>query len=393
MELGFLPEVRILMANYDLKLISKVRIGDKVFSYPSHVREVQDVMSSKFSGVIFQIRCKGQIIKVECTGDQQFFVVKKEIRDYCRKRYSRMKINILEKNIESIKSKQLRKGDILIILKHPSTQKAQVIDTDNFIFTHSNYLRYELPKQLKLTKGLFRWFGYYLAEGMVMFTTNKTYEKKCRGVSFTFNINEKILCNDLISIGKSIFNLSPKIIDFPERNGKRLEFYSTQLGEFMYSLFNTGSSNKKIHPFLISAPDNLLKELIGAWLSGDGWICNSKYHKGRITGNTTSAHLARQIYYILLNQGELPTIGISAHKNQNRKKAREMGFYLRHTLYSITLPKNIELCHRKQNQIMVFTPIYEINFRKFNGFIYNFKIRDINSFQVNYYWVPGLAFV
>lgn len=392
MNSGFLPGVNVLTNEFRLKPISKLKINDKIFSHPSSINKVHDVEKFKFSGNVIEIRCLGQFSSVECSNEQEFFTVKKEFRDFCRKKYSRIKINVLEANIDKIQAKSLKKGDMLIIPKHSMESKIKTLKTEDFIYSHSSKIKFHLPNQIKLTKKLFRWFGYFLAEGMVVYTSDKRFDKKCSGINFSINLNENYIFKDIVSIGKEIFHLNPRIIDFHDRNGRRIDYYSTQLGELMFSLFNTGSSKKKIHPFLMKLQKDLLDELVIGWLAGDGWIHDSKGKKGIMIGNTTSLQLANQIYIILMNRGRLPSLNIAAHKNQNRTKAREMGFFLRHSLYSITLPKNLNVCRRKQNSYFIFTPISELKARNYNGFIYNLRVKKTNSYQTNFFWVPGLNF-
>jgi hypothetical protein len=390
MNSGFLPGVNVLTSEFRFKPISELKINDNIFSQPSFINKVHDVEKSKYSGNVIQIRCLGQIFNVECSNEQEFYAVKKEFRDYCRKKFSQIKIEVFENNIEIIQAKMLKKGDMLIIPKHSMKSDIKTIKTEDFIYSHSPKIRFILPNQINLTKKLFRWFGYFLAEGMVVYTSDKRFDKKCSGINFTINLKENYIFKDIVSTGKEIFHLNPRVIDFHDRNGRRVDYYSTQLGEMMFSLFNTGSSNKKIHPYLMMAQQDLLDELVIGWLAGDGWICNSKGKKGLVIGNTTSLQLANQIYIILINRGRLPSLNIAAHKNQNRTKAREMGFFLKHPLYSIILPKNLNVCRRKQNNYFIFTPISELKSRSYNGFIYNLRVKKTNSYQANYYWVPGL---
>jgi len=389
MEYGFLPEVKLMKFNFCQKPISEINVGENIFSNPSMVNKVQNIESNRYSGNIFQLKCKGQMFTVKCSNEQSFFAVKKEIREYCRKKYSRMNIEIFEKNIELIDVNRLKKGDMLIIPRNSMKYEIKSIDTSQFISSNSNYLRKKLPDHLTLTKELFRIFGLYLAEGNIIFTSDKRYKKKCSGISFTINSTEIDLCRELVSSGKRIFKLIPKIVNLPERHGRRINFYSTQLGEFFFSLFNTGSLNKKIHPYLMHAPTKFLNDLIFAWLEGDGWVNYKGSHKGTIIGNTISLQLATQIYTILINQGKLPTIHIAAHKDQNRKKARQMGFHLRHPLYSITLLKNLEMCHRKQNDLVIFTPISEIKSKYYSGQVLNLRVEGNNVYQANFFLIPG----
>ena len=378
---GFPPNTKLIMENFSIKSISEIKAGDQIFVNSSTIDEVQNVKKFWYRGIFKEIRCTGQIFKLKSPEDQLFYAIKKEIGNYCRKKYGKMNIKVLEENIEIYKNKQLRERDMLLIPKHEQKRNNFKLKTKDFISTFSNYIRIEIPEILDFTKELFRWFGYYLAEGMVLFTSDKRYAKKCRGVSFTININETTLAKEIESVGEKLFGIKPKVIKISNRNACIINFYNTQLGELIFSLFNTGSSNKKINDFLMSAPIDLLRELINGWLKGDGWVSTTREN---IIGNTTSFELANQFYYILMNLGELPTIGIAAHKNQNRTIARDLGYYLRHKLYSIQLFRNKNRAHRKQNQNYVFSPILTINSKFYEGYIYNLKMQNCNSFQANY---------
>jgi len=377
---GFPPSTRLILENFALKSISEIKPGDLIYVDSSTIDQVQNVKKYMYRGIIKEIRFTGQVFKIESLENQLYYTIKKEIRDYCRKKYSKINIEVLEENIEIIKCKQLKKGDMLLIPKHEQRKTNVKLRTKDFISTFSNYIRNEIPEFIDFSKELFRWFGYYLAEGMVLFTSDKRYDKKCRGISFTININEKKIAQEIICIGENVFDVKSKLIKIVDRNAYRINFYNTQLGELIYTLFNTGSSKKRIHNFLLSAPIVLLKELINGWLKGDGWICNSK---DLIIGNTTSVELANQIYLILINLGELPALGRSAHINQNRIKARELGYYLRHDLYNIRLYKNKNRSHRKQTRNYVFSPILQTDYKFYEGYIYDIEMKNIKSFQAN----------
>jgi len=378
---GFPPNTEMIMENFTRKYISEIKLKDQIFIDSSTIEQVKNVTKVMYKGFIKEIRCTGQIFNLESPRNQLFFAIRKEMRDYCRKKYGKINVKVLEENIELINSNQLKKGDMLLIPKLEQKKNNFKLITKDFINTFSNYIKITIPETINFTKELFRWFGYYLAEGMVLFTSNKRYEIKCRGVSFTVNIKEKNLVKEIMCTGEKIFGVKAKLIEIIERNAYRINFYNTQLGELIFNLFNTGSSKKKIHSYLMLAPLDLLNELIHGWLKGDGWICNKR---GTFTGNTTSIELVKQIYLILINLGELPTIGLAAHKNQNRKKARELGYYLRHNLYNIRLLKNKNRSHRKQNRKYIFSPILYTNYKFYEGYIYTLEMRGGNSFIANY---------
>jgi len=198
MKSGFLPGVNVLTSEYRLKPISKLKMNDKIFSHSSFINKVHDVGKFKYSGNVIQIRCLGQICSVECSNEQEFYVVKKEFRDFCRKKFSQIKIEVFEDNIETIQAKSLKKGDMLLIPKHSIKSDIKTLKTDDFIYSHSPKIKYKLPNEIKLTKKLLRWFGYYLAEGMVVYTSDKRYDKKCSGINFTINLKENYIFKDII---------------------------------------------------------------------------------------------------------------------------------------------------------------------------------------------------
>jgi len=198
MKSGFLHGVNVLTSEYRLKPISKLKMNDKIFSHSSFINKVHDVGKFKYSGNVIQIRCLGQICSVECSNEQEFYVVKKEFRDFCRKKFSQIKIEVFEDNIETIQAKSLKKGDMLLIPKHSIKSDIKTLKTDDFIYSHSPKIKYKLPNEIKLTKKLLRWFGYYLAEGMVVYTSDKRYDKKCSGINFTINLKENYIFKDII---------------------------------------------------------------------------------------------------------------------------------------------------------------------------------------------------
>ena len=190
---GFPNNVKVILGNNTIKSISEIKVGDEIFVNSSTQDQVQYIKKTKYKGLIKDIRCAGQVFKIKSIENQKFYVIRKEIRDYCRRKYSKINLGVLEKNIEILSSGQLKNGDFLLIPKHHQINTKSKMKTAKFVNTFSNKIRMKIPGILDLTKQLFRWFGYYLAEGMILFTSDKRYHKKCRGVSFTIGINEKNL--------------------------------------------------------------------------------------------------------------------------------------------------------------------------------------------------------
>ena len=101
---GFPSDIKVILGDYDSKSISEINAGDEIFVNSSKTDQVQDVKKVMYRGIIKEIRCTGQVFNVNSTENQKFYVIRKEIRDYCRKKYNKINLGVFEKNIEILSS-------------------------------------------------------------------------------------------------------------------------------------------------------------------------------------------------------------------------------------------------------------------------------------------------
>ncbi|KKL05261.1 hypothetical protein LCGC14_2607820, partial [marine sediment metagenome] len=387
----FTPDSKVLMSDFSFRRIDDVKVGEKVFADSSKVEKIEKIWSHNYNGIIKEIKCMGQHVPIKSTPNHLFYVVKKEIRDICKRRFGCIKLDLIMNNVQKLTADELKVGDMLLIPKNVNRNYIiSYIKTADFIQTRTSNIRKWIPEKIIFNPRLFRFFGYYLAEGRVFFTSDKKYDKKPSGIDFTININENDIKKDIIEIGKEFFNLDASILDIPERNGCRISFFSTQMGELFLNLFNTGSSKKKICPLILNADDNNLRSLVYGWLKGDGWhYINIEKNINHRIGSSSSICLINQLYLILIRLGEMPRLGISSHKGQNRSSAEKRGFYLRHTNYKVYITKSKKGSPRKHDENYIYTPITEIKDKEYNGIVYNLSIENIHSYQVNYFKVAN----
>ena len=138
----FTPDSKILMDNFLFKRIDQVEVGEKVFTGSSKTEEIEKVWVHNYNGIIKEIRCMGQYVTIKSTPNHLFYVVKKEIRDLCKRRYGRIKLNLISSSIQKIRADELKIGDMLLIPKNVNNKNIiSYIKTTELIQTKTSNIR------------------------------------------------------------------------------------------------------------------------------------------------------------------------------------------------------------------------------------------------------------
>jgi DNA modification methylase len=380
----FTGDTLVAMSDFTLKRVDEIKEDDSVFSDSGKIDDVVKVWKHHYAGEMVSIKCLGQYLPLITTPNHQVYTVRKERNEKSRNGFRKRNIELLWKSIEKCRADTLKVGDLLLIPLHELKDEIKELKTDDFIKTKSQQPSLKiLPDVLYVDNDLFRFFGYYLAEGRVVFTSNQLYNKKPSGIDFTININEKELREEIVLIGKTKFGLEATVLEIPERNGCRIMFYSTQLGELFLSLFNTGSHEKKIHQMLLKTNPGILRELVNGWMIGDGYVSYRERNAIEEIGCTVSYDLALQLYHILLLLGELPRFELTRHEGMKQSG------YSNGKAYRIAIPKNKKHSPRKYDENYAYIPITKIERTKYDGLVYNLSIKTIHSYQANFFKVSN----
>jgi hypothetical protein len=125
-----------------------------------------------------------------------------------------------------------------------------------------------------------RLFGYYLAEGDIMYDKRKGNSKP---KTVRFNMSKKDLdagyIDDIINIikeelGKDVYIKESTKDD--DKENLRVYFHDVNFAEKIYNLFGSGSYEKKIPEKILKADKNLQYQLLIGYTRGDGSYENKK---------------------------------------------------------------------------------------------------------------------
>lgn len=214
----------------------------------------------------------------------------------------------------------------------------------------------EPPDVLRLTAGVGRIFGLFLAEG----NTDKTR------VVWTFNIDEtETLVSDLISLLKTEFGVEAHKQYRRGSKAIKVVVYGTLWAQLFESLCSTGSGNKKLHKELLSAPRDFQESMLQGWLDGDG------YRRRTTTGGVTVSHnLALAMFDIANAVGRRPTIRYSEPKISHTVKSRQ-------PRWDIEWGDN---ARGEMDEKHVWRKVQGVLLKSFNGPVYNLHVEGDNSY-------------
>ena len=183
----------------------------------------------------------------------------------------------------NLPSKEIKKGDFVLVPKGFSDK----IDAKQLILQFNNLLKKNklFTKEIKFSKELMRFLGYYVSEGF----------KNYQGIFLNFGAHEKDLIEDSINCIKKVFGIEPTI-NKPHKTATRVCIYSQEFSK-AFSIFECGecASNKKIPEFIFNLNKEFQLEFIKSLFDGDGHIRRG-YEACYVT---VSKDLASQLSYLL----------------------------------------------------------------------------------------------
>lgn len=369
-----LPEQNIHINN-DLKEINKFSKRDKVLSYNGRYNNVNRVTARDYNGKIFII--KNKLGTVSLTPDHLILAIKiPKGNKFLRTKNKKQLI------FAWYHAKDLKRGDIALypILKERKNLKHLEIDIPK---PKWDFKSKKIPDKIPLNAELLRLFGYFLAEGSIRDQPCRTF------ISFTFNINEKELVEDVKRIIKNIFGLGVKVRLIPEKKTATVHILSARLARFFKQLFNTGAVNKTIPDFIMNLPPAKQKPLIYGLWKGDGYV-NLKRRSPRAGYVTISRKLAQQIKILLLRQKIVPSIYIDKKREINgvsHKESYRIHIGQRDSLIELCSILNVEYIPRSYPSVdswfdekFCYTPITQIKKLNYKGKVFNLEVSNTHSF-------------
>lgn len=279
-------------------------------------------------------------------------------------------------------AEQLKKRDIILypILKSK-------VDIDylklNIPKRRYDFKSKEIPHQIPVNQDLLRLFGYFLSEGNIQDKPCRTY------ISFTLNIKEKEIMEDIKNISKKLFNLDVTVREKPEYKTAVIFIYNAQLARWFKTLFGNGAEYKKLPDFIMNLPIEKQKSLlIGLW-KGDGYV-NLERDGPRAGYVTISYQLVQQIKTLLLRQKIAPSIYEEDEKETKgvkHKRAYRIHIGQRDSLVRLCKilglkysPKSYASVDSWFDENYLYTPITSKNFFDYKGQVNNLEVNSAHSF-------------
>jgi intein/homing endonuclease len=192
-----------------------------------------------------------------------------------------------------------------------------------------------LPAKLKVGKDFCRFLGYYAAEG---------YCSDTHGVIIT-NSNKKIM-EDVISISKRLFNISPKIREVSGLGkSKQIRISSSPLKNLVLKLgCGRICGEKRIPPIIYGLSEGKICSFLKGLYSG-GFSTGSKNSGNVVRYATTSEKLAEDVMYLLLTLGIVARVYKKCPNLRGRKVLYSVEFKQRE--FVKTFLEKVGFTHKK----------------------------------------------
>jgi len=361
--------------NSGLKEVNIISKRDKVLSHDGKYNFIVGRFKRDYQGGVVEIKNKLGIIKL--TPEHLILSIKVPKRNrFLRTRYKKELIFAWHH------AGQLEKGDI-ILYPVPKEEKDLEYLEINIPKLKWDFNSKDIPNKVPVNLNLLRLFGYFLSEGNIC-------EKPCSNyITFTLNINEKDIVEDIRKIAKDLFNLDVVVREIKERNTVAVYLYSAILARFFKRLFGNGAAIKKIPDFIMILPKEKQKALIFGLWKGDGYI-NLNRSGARGGYSTISYNIAQQLKIILLRQKIVPSI--YKEKEKKVKGVLHQENYRIHigqrdsliNLSSILGIKYYPKSYKSEDSWFdddyLYTPITDRKKEEYNGTVHNLEVQGVHSY-------------
>jgi nitrogen fixation NifU-like protein len=275
---------------------------------------------------------------------------------------------------------ELKKGDISL---YPILKEIRDVDSIEMDVPKSehDFRSKDIPERISIDGNFLRLGGLYLSEGYIKDVPSKTY------ISFTLNLREKDLAEDIRVIAKKIWGIETKT----KEGARQLEvfIYNAALARFFKKLFGVYAENKRIPQFMMLLPPEKQMELIkGLWL-GDGYVSLNRMSP-RAGYSTISYQLAQQLKTLLMRQKITHSIYFEPEKTKKgvkRKEAYRIHIGDKESLRKLCEILGKEFVYTKSEKVhswfddnYFYTPITSIAKRNVVESIYNLEVENDHSF-------------
>ncbi len=250
---------------------------------------------------IYEIKHEQSKIPLKATGHHSVFVFDKG--------------KIRQKKVSGIKE-----GDFLITF---NSSLQNHISNSRSISYEYEFNKKRIKKKVKITKGLMRLIGYYLAEGHVTNVINQ--------IGFAFNRNEIMYIDDCVNLLKKITS-KPVSIRHPNESSTQILIHSKEWASF-FETFCGKARKKHVPQFSWKVNSNLFLEMLLGYIRGDGY----KVGKYEIAIKSVALQLIKEFVWLCKLHG----ISCSLSNEHNKPHRLPQGNVFKGSfVYILKIPKS-----------------------------------------------------
>lgn len=359
----FPPGTRIRLEDGSYKSIEKMVLGDRVLTAEGNIHNVQQLHSRDYDGDLIQLRLWGHTF-LKLTPNHPVLT---------RRGY--------------VRADELTKNDWVAIPRY-TPQQVSVVQTEGHIqgevvqtkefWSHRPYGResrevpgtggipwanFKKPSDfLDLTYGFGKILGYYLAEGSSSKST----------LTWTFGRHEEhTLVADLVTLLDQELGLVGHVTFRPSTcdvkvNGKLWI-------RLFHSLCGRLAGHKRLHPDVMSGPEEFVRGVLEGWLAGDGYK-----QGGKPCGTTTSHDMALNMFDIANRLGMRPAILVD--KAPTNQKPDKWGIVSKLPCYRLYLKSEADNSRVKLEDKTMWRRVRRLDRVPYSGKVYNIGVETDNSY-------------
>lgn len=261
-----------------------------------------------------------------------------------------------------------------------------------------DYLAFPVPKlrtsgALEGNRSLARLLGYYLAEGHVSNYNNRPKEQ----VNFSLSYEERELAAEIEHLARALGVTVLWHHETPECGARIVSIVSKRLASLCSSLCGDGAKTKVLAKEVLHEDPEILLELLGAYLNGDGGT-----YKGSAYFSTASEQLAHQLFIALARCGLVASVNKNEHKPSEKSVVKKetteyqvwvgtdfawkLEPYISKPVRKSLKVRGQRFFYEKEGVTYLMAPIVEIDESPHNADVFNFSVEEDES-----YVAEGLA--
>jgi len=367
-----IPSGKLIFSNNSFITIESIKENDIVISHTGKEQKVLKAFKNKYNGDITKIDLYNDFEQLELTPEHPVYAIKRNKFITKKGKFN----NIPNIKPEWIKSKDIKKGDIILRTTIPQTyfetEKFDLLTLDDTLLYDNEKVWYKTGynyKSEKLTYNRFInlydlsfLFGWYIAEGC-----DSSYK-----LTFSLNAQKEIhIAENIISEIKIIFNA--KGTYFIKDNRLVVVFNSTILCKFFNNFCGKMSYNKIIPEKYLLGPLNILDELVKNMVLGDGCFLDAT---NRFNYTTVSKILARQLMFANQRLNKKTSLQLNKRKRIDKRPCYTLSWSINNENYRHS---NKSWWHPEGLAILV----KNIKFEKYDDYVYNCEIENDNSYLMS----------